>query len=54
MKFNVKVVYRFRPNAELYEFPGRNEAFAFAAELFTDAVRPDDQVKYVAIAPAQQ
>jgi hypothetical protein len=53
MKFKVKVVYRFRPNAELYEFDSRVFAFEFAAQLFTDDVKPEDMVKYVAISPVE-
>jgi hypothetical protein len=53
VKFNVKVVMRWGNRQALYEFDSRPEAFAFASELFGDHVKPDDEVKYVAIAPVR-
>lgn len=53
MKFNVKVVMRFTDKQALYEFDARKDAFAFAESLFGDHVKPEDEVKYVAIAPVR-
>jgi hypothetical protein len=51
MKFNVKVVLAHVDQKQIYEFDDRKTAFAFAESLFGDHVRPEDEVKYVAIAP---
>jgi hypothetical protein len=51
VKFNVKIVMRWTDKQSIYEFDERKDAFAFAESLFGDHIKPEDEVKYVAIAP---